>query len=125
MSKKYTEIIMAVSGIAMIIIGIGITFFTNEIIKYLNFGSETFLIFQIIGAFYFAFGMLNWQAKANLIGGIYSKPVAMVNFLHFFIVSISLLKSSQFDSIFFTLLSVSYLIFALLFGYIFFTNPKN
>jgi hypothetical protein len=27
--------------------------------------------------------MLNWMARANRIGGIYSRPVAMGNFLHF------------------------------------------
>jgi hypothetical protein len=35
--------------------------------------------------------MLNWMAKDNAIGGIYSRPVALGNLLHFFAVAMALL----------------------------------
>ena len=124
MSQKYTKFLMSISGIAMISAGITITFLTNEIIAYLNFKSDVFLLVQMIGAFYFAFGMLNWQAKANLIGGIYSRPVAMANFIHFFIVAVSLFKSAHSNSITFILLTFIYTLLAALFGYVLFTHPK-
>ncbi len=125
MQLKYTKLLMAISGLTMIAFGIVITFLTNEIIAFLGYSANTFILFQVIGAFYFAFGMFNWQAKANLIGGIYSKPVAMSNFLHFFIVSISLLKSIDYSSKLALSATILYLVFATFFGYILFTNPRN
>ena len=80
---------------------------------------------QILGALYFGFAMLNRTAKANLIGGIYSRPVAIGNATHFLIGALALIKLAFNDT---TLINiwiagVIYSIFAILFGYVLFTNP--
>ena len=48
---------------------------------------------QACGVLYLGFAILNWMAKDDLIGGIYSRPVAMGNFLHFFTIAMALVKS--------------------------------
>jgi hypothetical protein len=47
----------------------------------------------MIGALYLGFAMLNWMAQGNVIGGIYSRPVAMANFTHFMIAGLALSKA--------------------------------
>jgi len=84
------------------------------------------LLVQILGALYFAFGMLNWMSKASLIGGIYNRPIAVANFSHFFIAGLALIKSIISNSdlpLIFLVIGIVYLIFALLFGLILFKHP--
>ena len=50
------------------------------------------IVLQLLGGLYFGFGMLNWTAKGNLTGGIYSRPVAMGNLTHFVMGGLALLK---------------------------------
>jgi hypothetical protein len=38
---------------------------------------------QLLGALYLGFAGLNWMAKGVRIGGIYARPLAMGNLLHF------------------------------------------
>ena len=53
----------------------------------------TVLLVQIAGALYFGFAMLNWMAQGNIIGGIYSRPVAIGNLTHFTIAALAILKA--------------------------------
>ena len=50
------------------------------------------LTIQAAGALYLGFAILNWTAKDTAIGGIYSRPVALGNLLHFFTVAMALLR---------------------------------
>lgn len=108
----------------MLAAGILITFLSNEIVAYLNLAPNSFLLIQIIGALYFAFGMLNWFVKANLIGGIYGRPISVANFTHFSMVALSLFKSGFYENIMQITITTVYCILAFLFGYIFMTHPK-
>jgi hypothetical protein len=55
--------------------------------------TEAAVVFvEMMGGVYIGFAMLNWMARGNPIGGIYSRPVAVGNFTHFFAVAIVLLK---------------------------------
>jgi len=54
--------------------------------------SQVVLLMQIGGALYLGFAILNWTARAVLISGIYSRPVALGNFLHFGVVAAVLLQ---------------------------------
>ena len=84
------------------------------------------LILQIAGALYLSFAILNWMAKDVLIGGIYSRPLALGNFFHFAVVSIILLKAlaagSRATEI--TAAAAIYFLFALWFGRVLFTSPS-
>ena len=84
---------MTVSAGLMATSGLFLTFLPGEIIAYFLPGdnSQLYIILQVLGSLYFAFAMLNWMARANLIGGIYSRPVSIANLTHFFIGSMALL----------------------------------
>lgn len=121
-----TKLLMIFSAAFMGVVGIVFSFMPQEVIAY--FGSNTItinpLILQLMGALYFSFAMINWTAKANLIGGIYSRPVAIGNLTHFTIGALALSKAyiSSHSSVI-LIPSLIYVIFAILFGVVFFTHP--
>jgi energy-converting hydrogenase Eha subunit C len=120
-----TKLLMSASAIVLGVIGILLTFMPQEISQMLLvIGSP--ILFQLLGALYFAFAMLNSTAKGNLIGGIYSRPVAVGNFAHFIIGGLALIKLVLHQPFsFLSILAVVYTIFAVFFGWVFFTNPVS
>lgn len=120
-----TKILMTTSAVILGITGVVLNFFPQEASGYLGLEKSNTIILQIAGALYFGFAMLNWTAKANLIGGIYSKPVAISNFAHFLIGGLALAKFAfQHADLLYIWGGMSiYLIFAILFGYVSFNNP--
>lgn len=118
-----TKLLMSASAIFLGIIGVLLSFLPQEISQFLNLTGSG-ILFQLLGAAYFAFAMINWTAKENLIGGIYSKPVAIGNFAHFMIGGLGLVKfvvHQPFNYV--SVVAILYCIFAILFGWIFFKNP--
>lgn len=126
-----TRILMTASSLFLGISGLGFTFFPEEIAQYLNGDlNELSIIFlQILGSLYLGFTMLNWMAKNNLIGGIYSRPLVIGNFTHFLISSFALVKIvGKYSKDYFSpvlAITLIYCVFALCFGYIFITNPSK
>lgn len=122
-----TKLLMTSSAVSLAMIGLACSFIPNEILAY--FGVVDLAIFplilQILGALYLGFALLNWTAKANLIGGIYSKPVAIGNFMHYMVGSLALFKFfiAHTDLNLILIPTVIYTIFALLFGKVTFGNP--
>ena len=123
MNSKLT---MTVCAAILGIIGIILIFLPKETEIYLNLGNTKTIVFQILGALYFGFAMINWTSKENLIGGIYSRAIVIGNFTHFFIGSIFLIKFSIKQSSHTILIVVTfiYLISAITFGYFLFNNPE-
>jgi hypothetical protein len=125
-----TKIIMTSSAILLAGIGILFSFLPNEFMDYLNFESNTIstLFFNILSALYLGFAILNWTAKGTLIGGIYNKPIAIGNLMHFGVGAIALVKvvfNIQAHPEIIILLTIVYVIFALLFAYVFFVDPTK
>lgn len=123
-----TKLLMGASAIALGAMGIFLTFVPEAIPGYfgLEMSDTLALLVQILGALYFAFGMLNWMSKASLIGGIYNRPIAVANFSHFFIAGLALIKSTIANPDFplsIWAIGITYLIFALSFGLILFKHP--
>lgn len=125
-----TKILMTASALFLGIIGIILFFFTQEISTYLNFDINliSILFLQILSSFYLGLGILNWMAKSNLIGGIYSRPLAIGNLMHFGVSAIAFIKiiykiKTHFE--FILVLTIIYSIFTLCFAYIFMTNPRK
>ncbi|MEO7992188.1 MAG: hypothetical protein ABI663_21735 [Chryseolinea sp.] len=121
-----TKLVMIASAVVMGGIGVVFSFMPHEVLAY--FGSDATainpLILQLMGALYFSFAMINWTAKANLIGGIYGRPVAIGNLTHFTIGALALSKAYISSHSFVILVpSLIYVIFAILFGVVFFTHP--
>lgn len=125
-----TKIVMTSSALFYAIIGVFLSFLPNEIADYLNVESNiiTILFLKIMSALYLGFGILNWMAKGTLIGGIYNKPIAFGNLMHFCVGAITLVKvvsniNTHLEIV--ISLTVVYVIFAILFVYIFRTNPTK
>jgi len=125
-----TKILMTASALFLGIIGILLSFFPQEIANYLNFDTNliSILFLQILSSLYLGFGILNWMAKGNLIGGIYSRPLAIGNLMHFGVSAIAFIKITfkiQTNFEFILSLTIIYSIFTLCFAYIFMTNPSK
>lgn len=107
------------------LLGIVFSFLPQESATYLSWPNTPPIVLQILGALYFGFAMVNWTARANLIGGIYGRPVAIGNFAHFMIGALALIKLAMDTPSAKMVLGVTvfYCLFALAFGYIFFTHP--
>ncbi len=125
-----TRLLMTASSVFMGLIGIALTFIPNEITEILEQVPNRIstLTLQLTGALYFGFAMTNWMAKGVLIGGIYARPLAIGNFAHFMIAGFALLKTSlntDTFSPFIFILTITYVLFAILFGYVTFTHPNK
>ena len=124
-----TKFLMTSSALFCGIIGTLLLFLPIEIAEYLSIEPTiiTILFLQILSTTYLGFGILNWTAKGSLIGGIYNKPIVLGNLLHFAVGAIELIKvisNIQAHKEIIILLTVFYVIFALLFAYVIKTNPK-
>lgn len=125
-----TKFLMITSAVILGIMGLGLTFLPEEIAKAI--GTDTnktaVLILQILGSLYVGFALLNWMSRHSLIGGIYSKPLLIGNFVHFLVTSIALIKfvmhfGNKIEII--TAITVIYIGLTLAFGYVFRTNPST
>lgn len=124
-----TKLVMGSSAIFLAAVGFVCTFLPQEILSLSGIPSTGFapLILQILGALYVSFAMLNWMSKENSIGGIYNRPIAMGNVLHFTMAALVLIKGFRAVpiSIMYIIATVIYVAFAVLFGVIMFTHPAK
>jgi hypothetical protein len=123
-----SRLVMTASAIFMALAGLAATFLPQEILASLgeSRSSALPLAVQILGALYIAFAMLDWMAKESVMGGIYNRPIAMGNLLHFMVGALALAKAAlagQRNAIVLAL-AVVYAIFALAFASIVFGSPR-
>ena len=92
----HTRVLMILSAALMAIIGIAFSFMPQEVLAMHGTAPDTatVMLLQMGGAVYLGFAMLNWAARGILIGGIYARPVALGNLLHFAMVAIMLVKAA-------------------------------
>jgi len=126
--NTYSKILMTISALFLGIIGIFLSFLPKEIINYLNINSNviTILLFQLLGALYLGFGILNWMLKGTRIGGIYNRPVLIGNLMHFLVGAIALIKivtSIQAHSEIIIFLMIVYSTLSISFAIVFKSNP--
>ena len=107
--------------------GVVLSFIPQEIQVYFGQPGSTILstiVLQVMGALYFAFAMVNWTARANVIGGIYGRPIAIGNLCHFMMAALALAKAFfRTQQTVLLLPAILYIIFAMAFAWIFFTHP--
>ena len=125
-----TKVLMFSSSIFLGILGVILTFLPDLIISNLGISTNPIssLSLQLLGALYLRFAMLNWMSKGSIIGGIYKKPIAIGNLMHFGAGALALIKIIPRIQIHLEVLislAVFYSIFAISFGYIFKTNPSK
>ena len=127
MARMNTKLLMMVSAVAMGMAGTVLTFLPQELLQHIQMpvAEPMVYILQLAGALYLSFAMLNWMAKNVLIGGIYSRPLAMANFLHFTMGALMFIKAlaGAPASLSLWLSGGVYSSFALLFGLVMFRHP--
>ena len=118
---------MITSAVVMGVCGICLSFLPTEILNYFGTSSDFSytILMQITAALYLGFAMMNWMAKAVLIGGIYARPLAMGNFMHFVVGFLALIKIAlnNSGSFYIWILAALYFAFAVSFGMVAFTAP--
>lgn len=124
-----TKPVMIASALFLGILALATSFFPENLLEFL--GDEpgepgNILALKVAGALFFGFAFLNWMARGNIIGGIYSRPVAAGNFLHFFMGTMILLRNLVTGPLHWVLwiLFAGYLAFTAIFGYLLFKNGR-
>jgi hypothetical protein len=122
----HTRTLMRLSAAFMALLGLAASFLPVEILAAAG-GDDSLvpiLAIQIAGALYLGFALVNWMARGILIGGIYARPLALGNFMHFGVAAISLAKAygaAPWTPV--LALLVPYAVFAAWFGAVLFTHP--
>lgn len=104
--------------------GIAASFFSHELLRLAGAAVQTptVLLMQVCGALYVGFAFLNWYLRGFVIGGIYNRPLALANLLHFAVVAVTLVKAAPaMDSILVWVITVAYVVFAAWFGLVMFS----
>lgn len=96
MSQSFTKWLMSASALLMVLAGLVASFLPQEILEAAGEApSESLaLLVQVLGALYLGFAMLNWMARGNAIGGVYSRPIVVGNFAHFLVAGLALLNAA-------------------------------
>jgi len=122
-----TRALMAASALALALLGLPCIFAPDVVLQKLTGATSAAaeLLVQVTGAMYLGFASLNWMGKGNLIGGIYGRPVAIGNLLHFLVAAIALLKglSALGGPRFLWPIAIGYASFALGFALVVFRSP--
>ena len=91
-----TRYLMMGSAVFLALLGLLTSFFPYEVLS--QHGTEpdgpTVLLVEMMGALYLGFAILNWTARGVIIGGIYARPLALGNFLHFAMVTVMLAREA-------------------------------
>lgn len=119
---------MTSSALFLGVLGLTVSFFPQEILAHFNEEAEPFslLFTKFSGLFLMSFAILNWMARGNIIGGIYSRPVALGNVMQFFFgasLLIELLMTEASGNLGLWGITIGYSLFGLAFLIIMFGNP--
>lgn len=122
-----TRFLMSATALFLGGLGLVTTFAPDYVLS--GFGAPRspalLLMAQVLGALYVGFAGLNWMARDNLIGGIYSRPVAIGNLMHFTVASFAMVKlitgAPELRNLW--PLALVYVAFAASFGFILFRHP--
>lgn len=122
-------LLMSGSAVFTGFLGVGASLFPDTLLNVLGAPPESSsgLLMNLLGTLYLGFAVLNWTARKKPIGGIYSRPVALGNFVHFFAASIGLAKSLG-NAPNFGVLAAGTAVYALFaggFGYLLFANGNQ
>lgn len=121
--------LMSVSAVVMFVLGTGASFLPHETIAYAGARPTPMLVLvvQALGALYLGFAVLDWMARSNRIGGIYSRPIALGNFLHFAVLALALVRALMGGprTPVIAVLAITYGVLALGFASVLFSRPRD
>jgi len=123
----FSRLLMTVSALVLVALGVPCLFAPDLVLERFTGTSSppAELIVQITGALYAGFAVLDWMAKGTLIGGIYGRPLALGNLLHFFAAGLALIKAAPSfpQPLIAWPLAGVYAVIAVGFGLVIFRNP--
>jgi hypothetical protein len=123
-----TRLLMTLSAAFTAALGVAGSFLPQEILAAFGSAPDWFpiIVVQIAGALSLGFAIVNWMARGNLIGGIYGRPIALGNFMHFTVAAIVLLKAvmNGHTGAWMFAGTAVYAVFAICFGLVLFTSPS-
>lgn len=122
-----TRVLMSFTAVILAMLGLAASFGPDVLLARVGepITPMLVLIVQVAGALYLAFAMLDWMARDNLIGGIYSRPVAIGNLVHFMVAGLAMVKAIADTPALRMLwpLALLYAALALCFGVVLFRHP--
>jgi hypothetical protein len=121
-----TRLLMLASALVTGALGLLATFLPDTVLGAMGapVTAPLMLLVQVTGALYLGFAMLNWMAQHTLIGGIYSRPVAVGNLLHFVTAGLAMLKAQgRLDLPWLWPLLAAYIVLGTAFGVVLFRHP--
>jgi hypothetical protein len=124
-----TKYLLTSSALCSCCLGVAASFFPQEILRLSGISppGAAALYLQVAGGLFLGFAMLNWMSRAVLIGGIYARPLAMGNFLHYAVGGLALLKGAEHlpGGTYGMIVAGVYSVFAILFGIVLFRTPSK
>ena len=124
----HSRALMIVSAVFLAVLGLATSYMPDKVLGIHGTVPDmpTMLLIQMAGALYLGFAILNWTARGVLIGGIYARPVALGNFLHFAMVSVMLIKAAIVHGVMQLAISATvFSVFAIWFGLVLFRPPSS
>lgn len=89
---------MSVTAALLAILGLACSFAPQELLGLVGAptpGSGALILgVQALGAAWLGFAILDWNARGAPFGGIYGRPVALGNFLHFSVIALAMAKGA-------------------------------
>jgi len=123
----YTRPLMVGSALLLMLLGLICSFAPAELLVRLGGVDSTplRLLVQVTGSLYLGLAALNWMARENLVGGIYSRPLAVGNLLHFLPAALAMIRILAVEprSLVLWVLTLTYICFAASFGVVLFRHP--
>lgn len=122
------KLILSASGIALALSGTLLIFLPPELNAALGIVASpgAVALSQLLAAALLALGFINWNSRANIVGGIYSRPLVLGNFLFYGIGAVSLGKALPHLPTILAVAVAVLAVFALIFGWLlFFADPAG
>lgn len=124
-----SKVLLSASSLFLAILGVAATFLPAEALVVLGVEPATaaIVLVQIMGGLFLGFALLNWMSRQSPMGGIYGKPLATANLVHFMVVGLMLIKEVLQGDLGngFIFLSVFYVLFGLGFASTLFFDPLS
>jgi hypothetical protein len=121
-----TRLLLISSAAFLAVLGLVLTFAPAEVLA--TDDPRTIVVGQLLGAALCGGAFLNWMSRGAPMGGIYGRPLAIGNLVHFTVGGLALVKviRSVEPFGFVTIMIIGYLLLAVLFAWVaFFTSPSN
>ena len=91
-----SRLLMSVTAALLAGLGLTCSFAPQELLGLVGATASPALVLgvQALGAAWLGFALLDWHARGAPFGGIYGRPVALGNFLHFAVIALALAKGT-------------------------------